>query len=399
MHKFLAILSFLALFFAVATGRAGAQEAESVRLGVCLSLTGDYWQHGRIELAGANIRVRELNESGGIDGRMIELVVRDSGSSPERAAQAVEELARDGVSVIIGPALSELIPAVREAALRHNAVIISPAATTPGLGKRGDRVFSILLGDDYQGDALAAFILQKLPIRSAAIIKNAASPYSRSIAAAFADAFGKNGGAIVAEEDYDVPVAQAYDYDFEEILKRVEIAAPGIILLPDYHDDVAAIISQATRLDMHTPFCGGDSWNHESVFIASGRSITGAYYVGLYDPDAMNPQMERFLRLLDDSHDPEATPSSVTGYDAVTLAVEAIRDGTDPERVIAALYALRDFPLATGNITIDPDRGTLKTAYICQIIDKGGDTFVGKAIARIPPGGNGDGVAVLDVKD
>lgn len=380
-------------------GMARAGEEGALRIGVCLAVSGDFWEHGRIELAGINIRVKELNAMGGLDGRAVELVVKDNASTPQGAADAIEELAGDGVQIVIGPALSGFIPAMREMAQKHDMIIISPTATLPGLGKRGERVFSIMYGDDFQGAALAAFIGKRLAIRDAAVIMNSESAYSRSIAAAFINAYSRLGGRIVATEIYNVPAARAYDHDFGDILGRVKAANPGIVLLPNYHDEVASIISQATRMDFQTRFCGGDSWDNTAIFVASGKSIDGAYFIAIFDPDTVNPQMDRFLQLLDESHDTEAAISSVTGYDAVSIAVEAARGASTTDQMIANLHALRDFPLATGTITIDPDRGTLKTVYICQIVDTGGNTYARRIVAHVDPGSDDDSPDLLEVKE
>lgn len=370
------------------------------RIGVALSLSGEFWEHGRIELAGAVIRAEELNAQGGVDGRRVELVVMDTASDPGRAARAVEALATQGVSVIIGPAISGLVPAVREAAARHDVIAISPSATLPGLGKRGDRVFSIMFGDDLQGTALAAFMLQRLSYRRAAILLNADSGYSRSIADAFSRAFVAGGGEIVAEKTYTTAASDPYDLDFAPLLIRLEDSQPDFVLLPNYHDEVAAILSQATRMGMRTVFCGGDAWDTTIVPMASGKSIDGAYFVSVSDPDAGTANMENFLRLLNESNEIEAMPSSATGYDAVSLAVEAARGGGTGEAMIERLYALRDYPLATGDITIDPRFGTLKTVYISRIADTGDNVFAGTVIARVvlEPDDNAPGAFAVKVE-
>lgn len=391
-----ASLLFPPLLFAClfAPGAGSAAEDGVLRLGVCLSLSGEYGEHGLIELAGAKIRVAELNAGDG-GGRRVELVVKDTGSDPSLAALAVSELAQSGVRVIIGPAISDFIPAMREAAFRHDAVLISPSATLPGLGKRGDRIFSVMFGDDFQGKALAAFCLERMAFHRAAIIRNSASAYSGSIAAAFREAFVQGGGAIVAEETYATPTADAYDVDFTPLLERVGGAGPEVVLLPAYHDEIAAIVSQATRIGLRAHFCGGDSWDNASVFVASGTGIAGAFFVTVSNPGADNPLMARFRKLLDNSNDRYATESSVTGYDAVTVAVEASRGAGDTGEIVSRLHSFRDFPLATGAVTYDPDAGVLKRAYICEIVDTGRNVFASRAVARVNPVGEGETVGPI----
>ena len=63
-------------------------------MGALVPLTRPGWvEAGRHLLAGLDLAVREVNHAGGINGRPLELVVRDTAADPERAAAAVGELA------------------------------------------------------------------------------------------------------------------------------------------------------------------------------------------------------------------------------------------------------------------------------------------------------------------
>lgn len=84
---------------------SGAEHTDgsSVRLGALVPLTRPGWvDAGRHLLAGLDLAVREVNDAGGIGGRPLELVVRDTAADPERAAAAVDELAGLGVAAVAG---------------------------------------------------------------------------------------------------------------------------------------------------------------------------------------------------------------------------------------------------------------------------------------------------------
>ncbi|MFE7129816.1 ABC transporter substrate-binding protein [Streptomyces sp. NPDC057638] len=74
-----------------------------VLIGALAPLTRPGWvEAGRHLLAGLDLAVREVNEGGGITGRPLELVVRDTAADPHRAAAAVDELAHLGVAALAG---------------------------------------------------------------------------------------------------------------------------------------------------------------------------------------------------------------------------------------------------------------------------------------------------------
>ncbi|MFG3429096.1 ABC transporter substrate-binding protein [Streptomyces californicus] len=91
-----------------------------IRLGALVPLTRPGWaEAGRHLLAGLDLAVREVNDAGGIDGRPLELVVRDTAADPERAAAAVDELADLGVAAVVGEYHSVV---ARAAAARADAL-------------------------------------------------------------------------------------------------------------------------------------------------------------------------------------------------------------------------------------------------------------------------------------
>ena len=101
---------------------SGAERTDesAVRIGALVPLTRPGWvEAGRHLLAGLELAVCEVNTAGGIAGRPLELVVRDTAADPQRAAAAVDELARLGVAALAGEYHSVV---ARAAAARADAL-------------------------------------------------------------------------------------------------------------------------------------------------------------------------------------------------------------------------------------------------------------------------------------
>ena len=78
-------------------------DKSTVSIGALVPLTRPGWvEAGRHLLAGLELAVRDVNHAGGIAGRPLELVVRDTAADPQKAAAAVDELARLGVAALAG---------------------------------------------------------------------------------------------------------------------------------------------------------------------------------------------------------------------------------------------------------------------------------------------------------
>src|SRR5512146_284111 len=136
MHSIKMAAAALAL---AASSQVGAQQAkEPLKVGALLSVTGPAAFLGAPEARTLEMLVEELNAKGGVDGRKVQLVVKDTGGNPEKAISFAKQLVEeDGVFAIIGPATSGESLAVKQIANDAKVLLLSCAAaevsTTPVL--------------------------------------------------------------------------------------------------------------------------------------------------------------------------------------------------------------------------------------------------------------------------
>lgn len=94
----------LSAAFALALAAAAASAAEPIRIGWLSSLTGPLSSAAQAENEGVQFAVDEINKAGGINGRPIELLTRDTAGDPTKAVNYAQQLAfSDKVHFIIGP--------------------------------------------------------------------------------------------------------------------------------------------------------------------------------------------------------------------------------------------------------------------------------------------------------
>ncbi|HEY6493174.1 MAG TPA: ABC transporter substrate-binding protein [Trebonia sp.] len=104
------------------SSRRGAERSggSAIEVGALVPLTRPGWvEAGRHLLAGLELAVGEVNDAGGIGGRPLSLMIRDTAADPRRAAHAVDELARRGVAALAGEYHSVV---ARAAAARADAL-------------------------------------------------------------------------------------------------------------------------------------------------------------------------------------------------------------------------------------------------------------------------------------
>ncbi|MDR5652784.1 ABC transporter substrate-binding protein [Ruixingdingia sedimenti] len=106
---------------------ARAQSAP-YKMGMVTALSGPSEMLGRPMLAGAEYAVAEINAAGGINGRQIELLVRDSKGRPDAGTVAARELIGEGCVMLLGTVSSAVALAISGILQQENALLMTAAA-------------------------------------------------------------------------------------------------------------------------------------------------------------------------------------------------------------------------------------------------------------------------------
>ena len=134
----------------------------ALRIGVWLPTSGPAAALGSPLAAGVELAVQEINEAGGVNGRMVQVANRDEGGDPATAYQALRELLeQEQVDVIVGPSSSRVALGAIDTLAAAHVVDCSPTASARDLGERRDNGFFFRT---IGSDALEAVALTKAMI-------------------------------------------------------------------------------------------------------------------------------------------------------------------------------------------------------------------------------------------
>ena len=111
-----------------------SQNDDIIKVGVILPFSGECGAFGSAELKAIQLAVNEINDAGGVLGREIELVVRDSKTDPLSASlNAMDLIENEGVIAILGADNSQVSLEMLDAVSDMNTFIISGSATSDSL--------------------------------------------------------------------------------------------------------------------------------------------------------------------------------------------------------------------------------------------------------------------------
>ncbi|NER24103.1 MAG: ABC transporter substrate-binding protein [Symploca sp. SIO1C2] len=143
----------------------------------------------------------QFNISGGLNGRLLELVIANDGNEPDKSEKVAQELEKDpSVLGVIGHSSSDASKAALVEYEKANLAMISPTSTSPLL--QGRVFFRAVSSDEAAGQILAQYTKNNLGLDKAVIFYNTNSFYSNSLREAFQKSFEQLGGRIVDKIDW-----------------------------------------------------------------------------------------------------------------------------------------------------------------------------------------------------
>ncbi len=105
-----------------------------IKVGISLSLTGDFSADGQASLRGYRLWAADVNNHGGLLGRPVSLVVLNDNSDPNTASKNYSTLiVQDHVNLTLGPFSSLLTVPAATAANRHGYAMTAGSATAPSV--------------------------------------------------------------------------------------------------------------------------------------------------------------------------------------------------------------------------------------------------------------------------
>ncbi len=343
-----------------------AKQSSTIKVGEYASLTGKEAGFGQTSHHGIVLAVEEINATGGILGKKLQLITEDDETKAGESATAAKKLiSRDKVIALLGEVSSTRSLEAAPVAQASHVPMIAPAATNEKVTQVGDYIFRVCFIDPFQGKVMARFARDELHAHKVAILSSVSNAYSLGLAKSFRETFTANGGQITAEKSFSEG-----DKDFRAQLTAVKAEPVDAVFVPSYYTEAALIVRQARDLGITVPFFGGDGWEDEQLLKIGGEAMNGCYYSTHFSAQNTDPVVVKFVEKYKARWGGELPGAfAALGYDSVNVLADAIkRAGTVEEPALRdALAQTKNVPGVTGVTTLDQDRNASKPATIIAI--------------------------------
>jgi ABC-type branched-subunit amino acid transport system substrate-binding protein len=318
----------------------------AVRIGALVPLTRPGWvEAGQHLLAGLELAVGDVNDAGGIVGRPLELIVRDTAADPRRATAAVDELARLGVAALAGEYHSVV---ARAAAARAEALALPYVCSSAVLDELTDHptawVARLAPAQSRGWRVYADFLIGASHTRVAVAAQS--SVYWASGIRILRDYFAAHGGTVI-ELDIDTLAPTAV------CAELVDNRATALLLLVGYPDPAVSIVKAVCRDPRLTGvMIGAPAGQPEFTQWTSSLGSDGAAIPFLrYLPDRLSEGGTRVETALRERLKQAPSFVAFEGYDTVAVLAQVLRSrGMDGVRA----------PECWEQVAVDGTRGRIR---------------------------------------
>ncbi|MCK5350062.1 MAG: ABC transporter substrate-binding protein, partial [Desulfobacula sp.] len=259
-------LMLLFVVFCVSLYFGTVWAGDTIKIGFNAPLTGFAASDGKSSTFGAKLAVKQINEKGGVNGKMLELVVYDDQA---KASQSIpisnKMIGQDKVVVGISGSYSGPTRSAAGIFQESNIPYISAYAIHPDITKAGDYVFRTSFLGEVQGRAGAKLIGDILGKKKVVMI-TLKNDFGKSLAAGFKEKAKDFGITIINEYEYSIK-----DRQFGAIVAKVKSDRPDAIYASGYYFTAGPLVSQLRASGITVPVIGQEGYDSQKFIEIAGK--------------------------------------------------------------------------------------------------------------------------------
>lgn len=366
MKKTLAFLLTLALLVCGLSAFAEGSK-DAIRFGLIAPLNGTNAEFGTTYQTAVQMAVDEINANGGVNDRMLEVVVYDSQGDASKSVDVCRKLCDDeSIMAILGDYSSSCCmanaPIVEEAGI----MMCSGGASNPGYCVINDYCFSINGREDVEAPYFCKYLIGKYLGCEKLGLLWVNNDYGLGSMEIFEKEAAACGIEIVASESYVDGEA-----DFSSIIAKVRAAKPDTVLILDSSSSVAQILNQIAQSGWQVQIANLGAGVSTQIIELSGSNANGLLTTGPFYMDESNEELMAWFDEFESRAGYVCEFQGPVMRDATYMlatAIEACGDDITRQNIRDNFAALV-FDGYTGHIQFEEDGSVARAYYIFQIED------------------------------
>lgn len=387
-----------------------AAAADPIKIGVAGPFTGGSSSMGVSMRDGVRLAAEEINKSGGVLGRKLQLIERDDEAKNERGVQIAQELiSKEKVTAAVGYINTGVALASQRFFQEAKIPVMNNVATGSIVTKQfpdqpENYIFRNSAHDSIQAPMIVEEAITRRGFKKVAILADSTN-YGQLGRADLEKALESKGMKAVAVEKFNIK-----DVDMTAQLLKAKEAGADAVLTYAIGPELAQIANGMTKLGWKVPMVGSWTLSMANFIDNAGPGGEGARMPQTFIQEGDTAKRKAFIDAYLKTFKPknnriDSPVSAAQGYDSIYLLVAAIKqaNSTDGSKIREALENLNakvdgvvttydkpftkdDHEAITANIPVfgEVKGGKVVYAY-AEDMKKGGETRMKDAKAKVAP--------------
>ncbi|WP_456432195.1 ABC transporter substrate-binding protein [Thermosulfuriphilus sp.] len=334
---------------------------QSIKVGLAVDLSGPGGITGEYIRNGVMLAIREINDSGGINGRRLKLIIKDDGGTPQGALAADEQLVAQGVVAVLGHSTSTPTVAAHAFLSSKGILQLTAYASTSELSGRDDLFFRTCVDTRLYARGISRYLEERNYKQVVALLDLRNTAYSMDLFRHLVMLFSGKLDYV----SYRGNVVRS-----EEVVKRILSYRPQVVLLLTDTYTTALFVQKLRARGFRGDFVATIWAQSPELKEFGGQAAEGLRLITYV---ACQQQTEAYLelkkRVSEHLHHP-LTAWTATGYELVEILAQALRTCPEPEASCLKEALLKQtFRTVLGEVHFDPYGDVIRPLYLVELKD------------------------------
>ncbi|OGV63701.1 MAG: branched-chain amino acid ABC transporter substrate-binding protein [Lentisphaerae bacterium RIFOXYB12_FULL_65_16] len=369
MKRWSSLVSALVSLGMLAAVSAGAADEDVVKIGAIFAVTGPASNLGAPEAKTAEMLVEQINAAGGVNGRKIQLVIKDSSASPEKAVSFAKQLIdEEKVLAIIGPSTSGETMQIKAICEENKMILVSCAAAEVIVNPVAKYVFKTPQKDS-QAVAWIFNTMKKKGITNIGVVTGN-------------DGFGAAGKkqleALAPAAGMTIKISEVYDKtatDLTDILTKVKAANVQAVINWSIVPAQSIVPKNMKQMGFDVPLFQSHGFGNIKYVEQAGAAAEGILFPAgrllvadqLADDHPQKAVLTKYKADYEAKYKEDVSTFGGHAYDALMIVVKALEAAGTPDRdkVRDAIENLKGFVGTAGvfNLSAEDHNGLSMDAF------------------------------------
>jgi len=327
-------------------------EEETIKIGAMLVLSGDSAAWGQASQRGIELAVQEVNEKGGINGKIIKTIYEDTQGNVSTAVSIYEKLTEiDKVEAIIGPNFQAEMSAIAPLADRDKFPIVTPSYAPISNRPNPRNPLMIWLDPTIEAERMAEYVYNQA-VRTVSVLGTQDS-WEREVSVAFADKFESLGGIVNFKD-----LLKTDETNVRTTVSKAIKDNPDAIFLGTYYQFL-----NLTRAIKELGFEGKVYSIEIDEYLAneSKEFTSGLQFIS---PDLYK---ESFRKKYEETYGEKSNIPAGQSYDAMNILISLLRNNSTKKEMLKAMEEFKKYDGVSGEIRMTDDHKTTIPAAIYEL--------------------------------